>query len=458
MNKPEFNDEFAKTRIRAHKTFGGKVVEILYGAKDADGNPCQPKEDAADGHGRWYGIEVDGDYRMFSWTHSEDEGGATEYGTDSKENALEDLEGGIAKKKELAREAEILARGEGGEETEEQMQNIQKEWSELKNWDTPVERDLQKRFDNAVGEYGPRQEAMKQNRTEKEAVVAKAEELKDSTNFRDARNTLRDLRNQLNEIGSAGASADEKFSKTLNELDRDLRAKQREYYDNLEANRAAAKVKKEEIIAKTRETVTGVTNWKDAGNKLNSLFDEWKAAGSAGHEEDENLWAQFNELRQQFRKGRQQFFDERAKKWEASIETKKKLIEEAKEISAKNDYGRANTDRMKELDKEWRAAGYSGKDQNDALWDEFNQSKEVFWDAKKNHAMKRIQSGIDAKQKELDETKKKIEDLEYRMEIAPNPAMKEDIQNELYLRKSELDQLQDEIDEEAGRLEDNQKD
>ena len=77
MNRPEFNDAFAKTKLKPHKTFGGKVVEILYGAKDAEGNPCAPKEGVEDGHGRWFGIEVNGDYRMYSWTHSKDEGGNT---------------------------------------------------------------------------------------------------------------------------------------------------------------------------------------------------------------------------------------------------------------------------------------------------------------------------------------------------------------------------------------------
>ena len=80
MNKPEFNDVFAKTSRTRHNKFDGYVVEILYGAKDAEGNPCAPQADADDGHGRWYGIDVNGDYTMFQWKHSKDEGGAVEYG------------------------------------------------------------------------------------------------------------------------------------------------------------------------------------------------------------------------------------------------------------------------------------------------------------------------------------------------------------------------------------------
>ena len=78
MMKPEFNDEKLKERRREHKAFGGYVVEILYGAKDAEGNPTEPREGEADGHGRWYGIDCNGTYTMFSWTHSREEGGETE--------------------------------------------------------------------------------------------------------------------------------------------------------------------------------------------------------------------------------------------------------------------------------------------------------------------------------------------------------------------------------------------
>ena len=101
MKKPEFNDRFAKEKIRAQKTFDGKTVEILYGAKDENGNPVEAREGVADGHGRWFGIEVNGDYTMFVWEHSAEEGGQTEYGTEYKEDALNVLRNAIEAKREL---------------------------------------------------------------------------------------------------------------------------------------------------------------------------------------------------------------------------------------------------------------------------------------------------------------------------------------------------------------------
>ena len=57
-----------------------RVVEVLYGAKDENGNFVLPKEDQNDGHGRWFGIETNGEYRMFSWRKPAYLGGGVEYG------------------------------------------------------------------------------------------------------------------------------------------------------------------------------------------------------------------------------------------------------------------------------------------------------------------------------------------------------------------------------------------
>ena len=454
MKKPEFNDEFAKTKLRVHKTFGGKTVEILYGAKDGAGNPVQPKDGVNDGHGRWFGIEVNGEYTMFSWQHSAEEGGNVEYGTDHADHALEDMEAEILKKRELARQAEVLARGYEGNDIEEKMQEVQNEWNALTEWNTPVEEEYKERLQKAINEFRPRQESRQANLAQKEEIVAKAEALKDADNFRDARNAVRDLRNQLNAIGSAGEEADYKFKSTLNNIEHELREKQKEYNNHRDEIQAAAKDKKEELIKEAQHLTDTVKNFKETSDKMNNIFEEWKAAGHADRKTDDELWDRFNAVRNEFRKKKDAFYAERKQQWNTSIEAKKKLIEEAAEISAKKDYSKNATERMKQLDKEWRTIGFSGKDLNDKLWDEFNEAKEVFWDAKKSAALKRISAGLEAKELQLNDLKKKLEDAEYRIKIAPNPAMKNDAEIEHRNRLAEIDQLEAEIEADKKRLED----
>ena len=36
---PGFDEKYSRITIKEHKTFGGKTIEVLYGAQDENGNP-----------------------------------------------------------------------------------------------------------------------------------------------------------------------------------------------------------------------------------------------------------------------------------------------------------------------------------------------------------------------------------------------------------------------------------
>ena len=107
---------------------------------------------------------------------------------------------------------------------------------------------------------------------------------------------------------------------------------------------------------------------------------------------------------------------------------------------------------MKQLDVEWKAAGFSGKEQNDALWDEFQKSKEVFWDGKKAVADAKVQAVLDAKVKKLEDLKKEIEDLQYRQSLDDKPSMKEYNERQIYSKSMQVPTLEKEIAELKERL------
>ncbi|MBQ9327099.1 MAG: DUF349 domain-containing protein [Solobacterium sp.] len=445
MNKPVFNDDKLKERRREHKAFGGYVVEYLYGAKNAEGAAVEPREDADDGHGRWYGIDCGGNYTMFVWNHSREEGGETEYGTEYNENAVAVMEDQLKQKADLCRDAEEIARSYEGDDGQEKLDEVKAKWEALKDWGTPKDAELNKRFQRAADEYAPRAEAIKENKAAKLEVLAKTAEIEAMTNFKEAKNAVRKLRDELYEIGSAGEENDRAFSKQLNDLEKDIDRRRREFFDNLDSNRAAAKEKKTQIIESATNLVKNVSNWKAAGEQLNGLFADWKAAGSAGRDDDDTLWAEFNAVRDDFYAKRKVFFEERNEKFRQSVEAKKAIIEEAAKIAESAVYSRENTDRMKQLDVEWRAAGYSGKEENDRLWDEFSKTKESFWDGKKAIAVGRFQTELNEKEAKLESLKARVKDLEYRIEIAETPSIKEGVEKDIYITQSQINDLEDAI-------------
>lgn len=450
--KPEFEDVFAKTKLKKHNTFGGKVVEILYGAKDMEGNAVSPKDVAVDGHGRWFGIETEGVYQMFSWRKPVSEGGTVEYGTEFGETALETMESQLNHKWDLVREAEELSRSSESNEGDGRMVEIRWELDGMIDWHTPKDAEYALRMEKAEKVFESRMSVIRMNHADKKDLLSQAEGLKEETNFNTAKRALRKLKDEMSAIGTAGDETDDKFYQAFREIENDIRTRERAYFDNLDANREAAKAKKEELIQKTKELVSSVKNWKESGKVLNTLFDEWKAAGSAGHETDDELWEQFNGLRQQFYAQRDEFFDKRNAQWTVSVETKEALIKEAEKIAAEANYDRAHTDRMKQLDVEWKKAGFSGREHNDRLWDEFNKAKDLFWNAKRDQALTRIRQDLDEKKAELEAARTQLADLEYRKTLDTTPALQEGIERNIYMKKNSIAELETAIQELEERL------
>ena len=73
-----YEEKYAKITVKPHKTFDGKVIEVLYGALDENGQPTLAIEGHEDGHGRWYGIESNGEYMMLVWQKPVSQGGDIE--------------------------------------------------------------------------------------------------------------------------------------------------------------------------------------------------------------------------------------------------------------------------------------------------------------------------------------------------------------------------------------------
>ena len=418
---PGFEEKFARITIKPHNTFGGKVVEVLYGAQDENGNPVQPKEVGVDGCGRWYGVDNDGETTMY---------------------AVEAMENDVRAKLALCRKAEDILKSSGN--TEEQIAELRAEWDAMKDWGTAKEKEYAERLENSLSSFNAKVERFKANAEDKAKLVAEAVELASSTEWKKTQEAFRTLQDEWQEIGSAGDADDElwgKFSAARKQFNDARRA----YFDNLDEMRAKAGETKKQLIEEAGNVLAGVKNWKQAGDKMNALMDSWKAAGSSGRETDDELWAQFNGIRKEFFEKRRAFFDERNELRKQAVDAKKALIAKAQEIVDQKNFSKEITEQMKNLDKEWKAAGNAGRDENDKLWDAFKAVKEVFWNAKHEDSLNRFREIIDRKQNSIKTIRAEVERLgEQEYETSDYTKIR-GIQSRIEEKKAVIEKLQEEI-------------
>lgn len=165
--------------------------------------------------------------------------------------------------------------------------------------------------------------------------------------------------------------------------------------------RAQTLVEKEKIVAEA-ESLADSEKWKETGDRLKSLLDEWKSAPRLDKTTDTELWKRFSASRNKFDKHRRQHFAQ-LETLHAQVSEKKKLIvAEAESLASSQDWV-ATARRYKSLMDQWKAAGRGKKSDDTKLWDRFKKAQDAFFAAKGADLEKRnsTMNGNLAKREEL---------------------------------------------------------
>ena len=139
-----------------------------------------------------------------------------------------------------------------------------------------------------------------------------------------------------------------------------------------------------------------------ASKDLDKLSEDFKKAGRCStKEQDDELWAEFRQVKDEFYAKKRAFFEELDKSNAEKRAKKEDIIARAKEVLAIDNIREAS-EKMDALRKEWKEVGYSGKG-DDSLWKEFAKVLDEFQEKRKEHRQEM--------QKMFDERAEKKEEL-----------------------------------------------
>ena len=429
---PTFGDDNAKVTQHEDARLATTLVEVLYGAQDADGNSIAPDADSEeDGHGRWTALKIGDEYRMLTWKRPRSEAGGTEYGFNMTTDPLPLIEDDIAKKEKLVERMQQLLDSEDWHGGGSVMRETMDEWRATPNWHTPREDELWNEFQSKrKAFYDRRSHVREEAANKKRELIEQAKGLADSTEWKSTADKFHGLMDQWKAAGSAGHEEDEKLWEQYNTYQHAFYNHRSEHYQQMRAEHAANKKAKQALIEEARQVVQpvpewGAKEWKAANNHMRDLMGRWKQIGPVDREDSDKLWDEFNGLRQKFFDAQHAHHVELEARYDANAAAKQELIDTAKRIAATEDYSAENTQAMRELDVKWKAIGYAGSNRNDALWDEFHTAKESFWDAKrayndKRHAqwLQKTQEALERKRGQIDNLNGQIDRLQDRIDHA----------------------------------------
>lgn len=297
----------------------------------------------------------------------------------------DDLDQNLKRKEELVEKAKQLAESDNLNDAQRKLASLRKEWKRFEDYESNFEEQLREKFEEYATAVKTKRDMLAATAVEnKQAIIDKAKEAASLTNFKEATKQMDELMEEWKKSVSAGKEKDDELWNQFKEVRNEFFSRRKEYYADLTVKHAASKQAKTDIVAKAQELSTS-TEWKKTSDELNELLEQWKAAGSAGKKVDEELWKQFSSARKTFNSAKNAHFAQMKEEFAKRAVQKQDLIAQAKLCVAQVDFSNEMVEKVKSLRTQWKEIGTCGRNKEDALWNEFNETVNTFFKNMKDY-------------------------------------------------------------------------
>ncbi|MCX5202545.1 DUF349 domain-containing protein [Streptomyces sp. NBC_00237] len=227
---------------------------------------------------------------------------------------------------------------------------------------------LAKRLDALVTTVEARREERKAEKAKqadeakgaKEKLVAEAEELAQSDQWRSAGERLRALVDIWKGLPRLDRKADDELWHRFSHARSAFSKRRKAHFAALDAQREEARKAKEKLVAEA-ESLSKSTDWGGTAARYRDLMTEWKAAGRAQREFEDDLWNRFRGAQDVFFAARGETFAERDAEQGENLKLKEELATEAEKLVPVKDLKSARA-AFRALNERWEAIGHVPRD------------------------------------------------------------------------------------------------
>ncbi len=300
----------------------------------------------------------------------------------------------------------------------DEFKQLQAEWREIgavpaekateiwKNYQLYVEQfyDLLK-LNSEAREYD-----FKKNLTAKEHLIELAEQLADEEDIITAFNKLQGLHAEYKEIGPVAKELRDQVWERFKAASTVINKRHQEHFEGIKAREEENLQKKTALCERVEDIRIDQLNsfnaWEEATKQVLEAQAEWKTIGFASHKQNTMIFDRFRAACDQFFTAKAEFYRTIKDEQNENLERKRHLVEEAEALQDSTEW-RKTTDKLIELQKQWKTIGAVPRKYSEQLWKRFTEACDKFF-AAKNEAT----AGQRAEEKQnLEEKKSIIEQL-----------------------------------------------
>lgn len=274
-----------------------------------------------------------------------------------------------------------------------EFKELQQQWKDIKNVPADRASELWRNYQLYVEQFydllklnsEAREYDFKKNLETKTKLCEAAEKLADEEDVISAFHQLQELHQQYRETGPVAKELREQIwtrfkaaSTVINKRHQqhfeDLRSKEEE---NLTLKTALCE-KVEEISKLENKTAS---DWEKRSKEIIDIQNQWKTIGFAPQKMNVKIFERFRAACDDFFGRKSEFFKDMKQAYAANIEKKKALVEKAQALADSTDW-KVTSDKLINLQKEWKTIGVVPKKIGDQLWHDFLNACNKFFEAR----------------------------------------------------------------------------
>jgi hypothetical protein len=189
----------------------------------------------------------------------------------------------------------------------------------------------------------------------KEKLVAEAEKIAEGSDWRAGANRLRTLLDEWKALPRIDRASDDALWRRFSGARTSYTRRRKAHFAEQNEKRDAAREVKERL-AKEAESLADSTEWGPTAGRYRELMRQWKAAGPAPKDVDDELWRRFRAAQDTFFGARDATNAALDAEYAANAEVKDKLLMEAEALLPVTDLDAAKRG-FREIADRWEAAG-----------------------------------------------------------------------------------------------------
>ena len=304
------------------------------------------------------------------------------------------------KQENLQRKLEIIEKikamvtsPEEANKSYKEFKALQEEWKEIKNVPAEKANELWRNYQLYVEQFydllklnsEAREYDFKKKLELKTKLCEAAEKLAEETEIISAFHQLQKLHQEFREIGPVAKELREEIWTRFKAASTVINKRHQQHFEELRAKeednlaRKTALCEKVEAIA--AEENKGSADWERHTKEIIAIQAEWKTIGFAPQKMNVKIFERFRAACDDFFGRKAEYFKGLKENFKENADKKRALIEKAKALQDSTDW-KSTSDKLINLQKEWKTIGMVPKKLGDQLWEEFLGACNKFFEAR----------------------------------------------------------------------------